>query len=141
MMVTAWLHPVAAGPGRVPGEAQSRFDRRRCPAGRAVAPVCGSAGRGGCAGRLLVVRSSGAGRPDRPDIAAARRGRISTVAVAVDDPGAGISCRLNSTWQFYSASVIKATILGAAAQGAGASPVPDRAGDVPSPGDDYQVGQ
>jgi hypothetical protein len=47
------------------------------------------------------------------DIGAARRGRVSTVAVAVDDPGASISCRLNSTWQFYSASVVKATILGA----------------------------
>ena len=47
------------------------------------------------------------------DIGAARRGRVSAVAVAVDDPGAGLACRLNSTWQFYSASVVKATILGA----------------------------
>ncbi len=47
------------------------------------------------------------------DIGAARRGRVSTVAVAVDDPGAGIACRLRSTRQFYSASVVKATILGA----------------------------
>jgi hypothetical protein len=72
------------------------------PQAAAAAPaVCSSSAHPALAARI--------GR----DIAAARRGRVSTVAVAVDDPGAGISCRLNSTWQFYSASVIKATILGA----------------------------
>jgi hypothetical protein len=47
------------------------------------------------------------------DILAARSGRVSFAAVAVDDPVLGLSCRLASTAQFYSASVVKATILGA----------------------------
>ena len=44
---------------------------------------------------------------------AARRGRVSFVAVEVDDPGAGVVCRLDSTSHFDSASVVKVTILGA----------------------------
>jgi beta-lactamase class A len=47
------------------------------------------------------------------DIAAARRGRVSTVAVAVDDPGLGLECWLNRFSTFDSASVIKVTILAA----------------------------
>jgi beta-lactamase class A len=47
------------------------------------------------------------------DIAAARRGRISTVAVQVDDPGEGLGCWLHSARHFDSASVVKVTILGA----------------------------
>ncbi len=46
-------------------------------------------------------------------IQAARRGRVSTVAVRVDDPAAGLSCGLNSSLHFDSASVVKVTILGA----------------------------
>jgi beta-lactamase class A len=49
----------------------------------------------------------------RRDITAARRGRVSTVAVAVDDPGLGLECWLNRFSTFDSASVIKATILAA----------------------------
>ena len=45
-------------------------------------------------------------------IAAARHGRESFVAVEVDDPGAGIVCRLDSGMHFDSASVVKVTILG-----------------------------
>jgi hypothetical protein len=45
-------------------------------------------------------------------IEAARRSRVSFVAVEVDDPGAGLVCRLDSTSHFDSASVVKATILG-----------------------------
>ena len=72
------------------------------PQAAAAAPaVCSSSAHPALAARISQ------------DMAAARRGRVSTVAVAVDDPGAGIACRLNSTWQFYSASVVKATILGA----------------------------
>ena len=44
---------------------------------------------------------------------AARHGRFSAVAVAVDDPGIGLVCRLDSSWHFDSASVVKVTILGA----------------------------
>ena len=45
-------------------------------------------------------------------IEAARRGRESFVAVEVDDPGAGVLCRLDSGSHFDSASVVKVTILG-----------------------------
>jgi len=47
------------------------------------------------------------------DIQAARSGRSSTVAVWVDDPGAGISCSLSGSSHFDSASIVKVTILGA----------------------------
>jgi beta-lactamase class A len=47
------------------------------------------------------------------DIQAARRGRSSTVAVWVDDPGAGITCSLSGSTHFDSASIVKVTILGA----------------------------
>jgi beta-lactamase class A len=45
------------------------------------------------------------------DIAAARRGRSSTVAVWVDAPTTGVSCSLNASAHFDSASVVKVTIL------------------------------
>jgi hypothetical protein len=41
------------------------------------------------------------------------RRRVSDVAVGVSDPGAGLQCWLNGSAHFDSASVIKATILGA----------------------------
>jgi beta-lactamase class A len=47
------------------------------------------------------------------DIGTALRGRVSAVAVRVDDPGRGLGCWLNSSEHFDSASVVKATILGA----------------------------
>lgn len=47
------------------------------------------------------------------DIQTARRGRVSTVAVRVDDPGLGLNCWLDSWQHFDSASVVKVTILGA----------------------------
>ena len=46
-------------------------------------------------------------------VEAVRRDRVSFVAVEVDDPGAGVVCRLHSTSHFDSASVVKVTILGA----------------------------
>jgi beta-lactamase class A len=52
-----------------------------------------------------------AGRISR-GVEAARRGRVSFVAVEVDDPGAGVVCRLDSTSHFDSASVVKVIILG-----------------------------
>jgi beta-lactamase class A len=71
------------------------------PPAAASPAVCASSSHAALAARI--------GR----DILAAERGRVSFVAVAVDDPGLGLACRLNSTLQFYSASVVKATILGA----------------------------
>jgi hypothetical protein len=46
-------------------------------------------------------------------IAAALRGRSSTVGLAVSDPAAGLSCGFQASRQFDSASVVKATILAA----------------------------
>ena len=46
-------------------------------------------------------------------VEAARRERVSFVAVEVDDPGAGVVCRLDSRSHFDSASVVKVIILGA----------------------------
>jgi beta-lactamase class A len=63
--------------------------------------ICSSSSRPALAARLAR------------DIQAARRGRISAVAVEVDDPGLKLVCRLDSTWHFDSASVVKVTILGA----------------------------
>jgi hypothetical protein len=54
----------------------------------------------------LAARISG-------DIQAARRGRVSSVAVAADDPAVGLTCSLNGSRHFDSASVVKVTILGA----------------------------
>ena len=47
------------------------------------------------------------------DIRAARRGRVSAVAVGVDDPALGLMCWLNRSEHFDSASVVKVTVLGA----------------------------
>jgi beta-lactamase class A len=72
------------------------------PGRAAVAPaVCRSSSHPALAARLAR------------GIQAARRGRVSAVAVAVDDPGTGLVCRLNSGWHFDSASVVKVTILAA----------------------------
>lgn len=51
-------------------------------------------------------------RLDR-DIDRALRGRVSEVAIGVDDPGQGLKCWLNSSVHFDSASVVKVTILSA----------------------------
>ena len=47
------------------------------------------------------------------DIQQALQGRSSAVAVAVNDPGRGITCALHASQHFDSASVVKATILAA----------------------------
>jgi len=47
------------------------------------------------------------------DIRAALRGRVSTVALQVDDPDKRLGCWLNISQQFDAASVVKVTILGA----------------------------
>ncbi len=46
-------------------------------------------------------------------IRAALHGRVSVVAVGVDDPGQGLDCWLHGSQHFDSASVVKVTILGA----------------------------
>jgi Beta-lactamase enzyme family len=47
------------------------------------------------------------------DILAAMRDRMSSVGLAVDDPGAGLACGLASDSHYDSASTVKATILAA----------------------------
>ena len=47
------------------------------------------------------------------DIQAARRSRVSTAAVRVDDPGKRLGCWLHGARHFDSASVVKVTILAA----------------------------
>ncbi|HEY6277364.1 MAG TPA: serine hydrolase [Streptosporangiaceae bacterium] len=47
------------------------------------------------------------------DISTALNGRAGTFAVDVNNPHLGILCHLNADEHFYSASVVKATILGA----------------------------
>jgi Beta-lactamase enzyme family len=47
------------------------------------------------------------------DISTALQGRAGAVAVDVNDPHEGIICHRNADQHFYSASVVKATILGA----------------------------
>ena len=47
------------------------------------------------------------------DIEAARRDRVSLVALEVDDPGLGLACWLDSSRHFDSASVVKVTIAAA----------------------------
>ena len=63
--------------------------------------VCGSSSHPALAAKLTR------------DIQAAHRGRVSAVAVGVDDPAMGVTCWLNGSEHFDSASVVKVTILGA----------------------------
>jgi beta-lactamase class A len=85
-----------------------------CPAWPAGAATGTAAGRAAASSAICSSSSHRAlaasiGR----DIQAAQRGRVSTVAVAVDDPGLGLGCWLNRFSSFDSASVIKVTILAA----------------------------
>ncbi len=85
------------GPARAATAAAALTD------GRAAGPppVCRSSSHGALAAKLSRA------------IQAARHGRVSAVAVAVDDPSVGLVCQLNSGWHFDSASVVKVTILSA----------------------------
>jgi hypothetical protein len=82
--------------------------------------LAGLAGPAGAAARPAAASPAICASSSHPALAArigraietARRSRVSFVAVEVDDPGAGLVCRLDSTAHFDSASVVKATILG-----------------------------
>ena len=82
--------------------------------------LAGLAGPAGAAARPAAASPAICASSSHPALAArigraietARRSRVSFVAVQVDDPGAGLVCRLDSTSHFDSASVVKATILG-----------------------------
>jgi beta-lactamase class A len=77
------------------------------PAGAAAGQVAASPGI--CVSSSHPALAARIGRA----VAAARRHRVSFVAVEVDDPGAGLVCRLDSTSHFDSASVVKVMILAA----------------------------
>jgi hypothetical protein len=82
----------------------------------ASAAAAPAAPAGAAAARSATCRSS-----SHPALAArlarginrALRGRVSTVAVGVNDPGRGLKCWLNGSEHFDSASVVKVIILGA----------------------------
>jgi beta-lactamase class A len=77
------------------------------PAGATLSTAtASSAGCSSPSHAALAARLSG-------DIRAALRGRLSSVAVGVDDPRLGLVCWLSSSRHFDSASVVKVTILGA----------------------------
>ena len=83
------------------GSAAVPFLAPAAGASTASAAVCRSSSQPALAARLTR------------DILAAQRGRVSAVAVGVDDPGMGMTCWLNGSQPFDSASVVKVTILGA----------------------------
>jgi beta-lactamase class A len=85
---------------------------RPVPAGAAPANITVSQAAASSAVCMSSAHPGLAARMSR-DIQAAHRDRISIVAVGVDDPVLGIECRLGSSRHFDSASVVKATILGA----------------------------
>jgi beta-lactamase family protein len=80
--------------------------QRAAGPGTTVAPICHAWPHNGITRTKLAARLSS-------DIAAAVRGRVDTYSVRVRDPFLGIGCGLHATQHFYSASVIKATILAA----------------------------
>jgi beta-lactamase class A len=79
------------------------------PASANTAAASLAAATAACASKAHPATATALAR----DIQAARRGRSSTVAVWVDDPGAGITCSLNGSSHFDSASIVKVIILGA----------------------------
>ena len=85
---------------------------RPVPAGAAPANITVSQAAASSAVCVSASHPALAARIGRA-IQAAHSDRISVVAVGVDDPGLGIECRLDSSRHFDSASVVKATILGA----------------------------
>ena len=96
-----WRGSVRAVAALLLGSAAVPFLAPAASASTASSAVCGSSSHPALAARLTR------------DIPAAYRGRVSTVAVAVDDPGNGLVCWLNGSGHFDSASVVKVTILGA----------------------------
>jgi Beta-lactamase enzyme family len=76
------------------------------PPAAAATQICQASPVNGQTNAALASKLSG-------DISKALQGRAGAVAVVVNDPHEGIICRLNPDELFYSASVVKATILGA----------------------------
>ena len=96
-----WCGSARAVAALVLGSATVPFLAPAASASPASAAICGSSTHPSLAAKLTR------------DIQAAQRGRVSAVAVGVDDPGLGVTCWLNGSAHFDSASVVKVTILGA----------------------------
>lgn len=96
-----WRGSIRAVAALVLGSAAVTFLAPAAGASTASAAICGSSSHPSLAAKLTR------------DIQAAQRGRVSAVAVGVDDPGLGVTCWLNGSAHFDSASVVKVTILGA----------------------------
>jgi hypothetical protein len=94
---------LAAGAATAPGAVALAAARQPSAPARADATraICKSAAHPGLAARI----SRG--------ITAAMRGRSSVVGIAVDDRVKGVTCSFQQDRHFYSASVVKATILAA----------------------------
>ncbi len=94
------------------------WQRAAATAGGTVVLAAGLIAGPAASAATRVCRSSSpasaalAARLSHP-IGAAVRHRSSRVGVAVDDPSLGITCALHSSRHFYSASVVKVTILAA----------------------------
>ena len=96
-----WRGSARAVAALVLGSAAVPFLAPAASASTASVAVCGSSSHPTLAAKLAQ------------DIQAAQGGRVSAVAVGVDDPGLGVTCWLNGSAHFDSASVVKVTILGA----------------------------
>ena len=96
-----WWHRAAMAPLTAVAIAAASFTA--APAASAAAQICTSARNPALAAKMSK------------DIASSYSGRTSHVSVEVVDPasGIGITCGVNNTWRFYSASTVKATILAA----------------------------
>jgi hypothetical protein len=105
MAMRSWYRLVRVGVAVLLGSVLVAFPARS--AGAAVSTTAASsAACRSSSHSALAARLSG-------DIRAALRGRVSSVAVGVDDPGRGLACWLNNSRHFDSASVVKVIILGA----------------------------
>jgi hypothetical protein len=101
MSMKPWRRSARAVAALVLGSAAVPFLVPAASASTGAAAVCGSSSHTSLAAKLAR------------DIQAAGRGRVSAVAVGVDDPGLGVTCWLDGSAHFDSASVVKVTILGA----------------------------
>jgi Beta-lactamase enzyme family len=101
MAMKPWRGSVWAVAALLLGSAAVPFLAPAASASTASPAVCGSSSHPALAAKLTR------------DIQAAHRGRVSAVAVGVDDPAMGVTCWLNGSEHFDSASVVKVTILGA----------------------------
>ncbi|MBV9379591.1 MAG: serine hydrolase [Streptosporangiaceae bacterium] len=81
------------------------------PAARAS--VSGASSAGICTARTDSAADRSLAERLSSGIAGALRGRVSSVGLDMDDPGAGISCQLDADQDYDSASIVKATILAA----------------------------